>query len=89
MAVGAKPRDILAQFLVEALTLSLTGGLFGIGLGLVGASRLALQFGWPTLVRPEIIAIAVGFSALVGVGFGLYPALKASRLDPINALRFE
>jgi len=89
MAVGAKPRDILAQFLVEALTLSLTGGLFGIALGLVGARRLALQFGWPTLVRPEIIAIAVGFSALVGVGFGLYPALKASRLDPINALRFE
>ncbi|HEV8718205.1 MAG TPA: ABC transporter permease [Candidatus Binatia bacterium] len=89
MAVGAKPRDILAQFLVEALTLSLAGGLIGVGLGVASAYRLAFQFNWPTLVRPEIILIAVGFSALVGVGFGLYPALKASRLDPINALRFE
>lgn len=89
MAVGAKPRDILAQFLVEALTLSLAGGLLGVGLGVASAYRLALQFGWPTLVRPDIILVAVGFSALVGVGFGLYPALKASRLDPINALRFE
>jgi putative ABC transport system permease protein len=89
MAVGAKPRDILAQFLVEALTLSLAGGLLGVSLGVAGAYRLALQFGWPTLVRPDIIVIAVGFSALVGVGFGLYPALKASRLDPITALRFE
>jgi putative ABC transport system permease protein len=89
MAVGAKPRDILTQFLVEALALSLAGGLIGVGLGVAGAYRLAFQFGWPTLVRPEIIMVAVGFSALVGVGFGLYPALKASRLDPINALRFE
>jgi putative ABC transport system permease protein len=89
MAVGAKPQDILAQFLVEALALSFAGGLIGVGLGMVSAYRLALQFGWPTLVRPEIILVAVGFSALVGVGFGLYPALKASRLDPINALRFE
>lgn len=89
MAVGAKPRDILAQFLVEAFALSITGGLFGVVLGLAGAYRLALQFGWPTLVQPDIIAVAVGFSALVGVGFGLYPALKASRLDPITALRFE
>lgn len=89
MAVGAKPRDILAQFLVETLALSLAGGLLGVGLGAASAYRLALQFGWPTLVRPEIILIAVGFSALVGVSFGLYPALKASRLDPINALRFE
>src|SRR5215510_2004631 len=89
MAVGAKPRDILAQFLVEALTLSLAGGFLGAGLGVVSAYRLAFQFNWPTLVRPDIILVAVGFSALVGVGFGLYPALKASRLDPINALRFE
>jgi len=89
MAVGAKPQDILAQFLIEALTLSFAGGLVGIALGVAGAQRLALQFGWPTLVRPEIVLIAVGFSALVGVGFGLYPAVKASRLDPINALRFE
>lgn len=89
MAVGAKPRDILTQFLVEALTLSVTGGLFGVALGLGSAHQLALQFGWPTLIRTDIILIAVGFSAFVGIGFGLYPALRASRLDPITALRFE
>ncbi len=89
MAVGAKPRDILAQFLVEALSLSLAGGVIGVALGLLAARRLAAGFGWPMLVRPDIIVIAVGFSALVGVAFGLYPARKASRLDPIEALRFE
>jgi putative ABC transport system permease protein len=89
MAVGANPGNILAQFLVEALTLATTGGVLGIVLGLLTAERLAAQFGWPMLIRPDIIAIAVGFSALVGVGFGLYPARKASRLDPIDALRFE
>ena len=89
MAVGARPRDILAQFLIEALTLSLTGGVIGIALGVIVANRLAVQFGWPTLIRADIIALAVGFSALVGVGFGLYPARKASMLDPIDALRFE
>jgi len=89
MAVGAKPRDVLAQFLIEALTLSFAGGFLGVGLGVAVAYHLADQFGWPMLIRPDIVAIAVGFSAFVGVGFGLYPALKASRLDPINALRFE
>jgi putative ABC transport system permease protein len=89
MAVGAKPRNILAQFLVEALTLSLAGGLIGALLGLFVAQRLAARFGWPLLVRPDIIALSVGFSALVGVGFGLYPARKASRLDPIDALKYE
>ena len=89
MAVGAKPRNILAQFLVEALTLSVAGGLCGVALGLFAGNRLAAQFGWPLLVRPDIIVIAVGFSALVGIGFGLYPAQKASRLDPIDALRYE
>jgi putative ABC transport system permease protein len=89
MAVGARPRDILAQFLVEALTLSIAGGIAGVATGLFVAERLAAQFGWPTLVRPDVIAIAVGFSALVGVLFGAYPARKASRLDPIDALRFE
>ena len=89
MAVGAKGRDIQLQFLVEALTLAVAGGLFGVGLGLAAAWRLAASFGWPVLFRPDIIVIAVGFSGLVGVGFGLYPAHKASRLDPIQALRFE
>ncbi len=89
MAVGAKPRDILAQFLVEALTLSLIGGAFGVVIGLVAASRLAARFGWPMVMRPDIIIIAVGFSAFIGIAFGLYPAHKASRLDPIEALRYE
>ncbi len=89
MAVGAKPRNIRAQFLVEALVLSMMGGLVGVGLGLSGGKWLASNFGWPILVRVDVVLIAVGFSALVGVGFGLYPAHKASTLDPIQALRFE
>jgi putative ABC transport system permease protein len=89
MAVGAKPRNVLLQFLVEALTLSTTGGLIGVGIGLGGASWMASKFGWPTLMRPDIIVIAVGFSAAVGIIFGLYPAYKASQLDPIDALRYE
>jgi putative ABC transport system permease protein len=89
MAVGARPRDIRLQFLVEALALAVAGGAIGVALGLFVAVRLAASFGWPMLVRPEIIFVAVAFSAAVGVGFGLYPAHKASRLDPIQALRFE
>jgi len=89
MAVGARPRDVLSQFLVEALALSIAGGIIGILLGLLAANRLAANFGWPILIRYDVIAIAVGFSGLVGVVFGLYPAQKASRLDPIEALRYE
>jgi putative ABC transport system permease protein len=89
MAVGAKPADIRLQFLVEALALAVTGGLIGVALGVFGAWRLATSFGWEVLYRPDVIFIAVGFSGLVGVVFGLYPAHKASRLDPITALRFE
>jgi putative ABC transport system permease protein len=89
MAVGATPGQILSQFLAESLTLSVLGGLVGVGVGLLVAQQLSVQFGWPLKVRPEVIALATGFSAVVGVGFGLYPALKASRMDPIIALRFE
>ena len=89
MAVGAKPRHILAQFLAEALSLSILGGTAGALLGLLVASRLAAQFGWPMLIRPGIIVLALAFSGLVGVVFGLYPAQRASRLDPIEALRYE
>jgi len=89
MAVGAKPGDILLQFLVEALTLAVMGGLIGVALGVAGAWRIAKSFGWEVLYRPDVVLIAVVFSGFVGVLFGLYPAYKASRLDPIQALRFE
>jgi putative ABC transport system permease protein len=89
MAVGARPRDVLAQFLVEALTLSFFGGVLGVLVGVAIKELVAHYSGWPTLLRPDIIVIAVVFSGLVGVIFGLYPAQKAARLDPIDALRFE
>jgi putative ABC transport system permease protein len=89
MAVGARPGHILAQFLVEAITLSLAGGLLGLALGLGVARTLEAQLGWPLVIRPDVSAIAIGFSALVGVVFGLYPAQRAARLDVIEALRFE
>jgi putative ABC transport system permease protein len=89
IAVGARRRDIMAQFLVEALALSAGGGAIGVALGLLMAARLAAQFGWPMLVQPQVVLMAVGVSLVVGIGFGLYPARKASRLDPIEALRFE
>ena len=89
MAVGGKPRDILAQFVAEALALSAGGGLIGVAGGIGAALLLAREFHWPTIISAGTIAVSLGFSALVGVVFGLYPARKASRLDPIDALRFE
>jgi putative ABC transport system permease protein len=89
MAVGAKPRHVRWQFVIEAMLLSLAGGLIGVGLGVGAATYLGGVLDWPTKVSPVIVAVAVGSSALVGVMFGWYPALKASRLDPIQALRFE
>jgi putative ABC transport system permease protein len=89
MAVGAKPRSILTQFLVEAVALSVAGGILGTAAGLGAAAWLVARFDWPMLVQPQIIAAAVIFSAVVGVAFGMWPALKASRLDPIQALRYE
>jgi putative ABC transport system permease protein len=89
MAIGATPGQVLWQFLTEAMALALVGGLLGAGLGLLLAKVIASNTGWPLLVRPEILALSAGFSGLVGVASGLYPALKASRMDPINALRFE
>jgi putative ABC transport system permease protein len=89
MAIGAKPGNILAQFLMEALVLSSAGGVIGVALGVLSARQLAARFQWPLLVQPDIIVIAVAFSAAVGVVFGLYPARKASQLDPIDALRYE
>ena len=89
MAVGAKPWHILAQFLIESLALSALGGVLGVALGLAASGKLAAYFGWPSLVRLDVPVLAMGFSVLVGVVFGIYPALKASRLHPIDALRFE
>ena len=89
MAVGARGRDILLQFLTEALVLSAAGGVVGVTAGLLAAWWMASAMGWPVLYRPEVIVIAVAFSGLVGIVFGLYPARRASLLDPIQALRFE
>jgi len=89
MALGAKPFDVLMQFLAEALTLSMMGGLLGIAFGLGTSRWLASRFHWAVLVQPDVIGVAVAFSAFVGVAFGLYPAYKASKLDPIDALRYE
>jgi putative ABC transport system permease protein len=89
MAVGAKPRNILTQFLVEAMTLSTMGGLIGLACGVVASSVTASVAGWNTLVRPDVVVVAIAFSSFVGILFGLYPAYKASRLDPIDALRYE
>ena len=89
MAVGAKRRHILLQFLVEAVVLSAIGGLIGVGLGVAGAQAASAFAGWPTIISPDTLLLAVGFSALVGIFFGLYPANKASRLNPIEALRYE
>ena len=89
MAVGARSRDILGQFLVEAVTLSLIGGLIGVGLGLTGAYGAAYVAEWRTLIQFEAILVAFGFAGTVGIFFGFYPARKASRLDPIEALRYE
>jgi putative ABC transport system permease protein len=89
MAVGAKPRSILMQFLVEAVVLSCIGGVVGVGAGLGSAYWLVSKFDWPMLVQVDVVIVAVIFSALVGVCFGLYPAFQASRLDPITALRYE
>ncbi|MGH7355082.1 MAG: ABC transporter permease [Candidatus Rokuibacteriota bacterium] len=89
MAVGARGRDILTQFLVEAVTLSLIGGIIGIAVGLGGSHAISYFAGWRTLISAESIVIAFGFAAAIGVFFGFYPARKAARLDPIEALRYE
>jgi len=89
IAIGARTRDLLAQFLVEAVTLSILGGIAGILVGVTASALISHFAGWNTLVSPTAIALAFVFSALVGVFFGYYPARKAALLDPIEALRFE
>ena len=89
MAVGAKGRAILLQFLLEAMTLSIIGGAIGIVLGVAGSKLVAVKLGWPTLTSCTSGVVAFLFSAAVGIFFGFYPARKASRMDPIEALRYE
>ncbi len=89
MAVGARGRDILTQFLVEAVTLSLIGGLIGIVLGIISSYAIAYFAEWHTLINTQAIVLAFGFAAAVGVFFGFYPARKAAGLNPIDALRYE
>jgi putative ABC transport system permease protein len=89
LAIGALEREVLMQFLVEAVVLSLFGGLFGIILGLCAAAMGAFIMGMPFIFNPGIVAIAFGFSGAVGIVFGYFPARKAARMDPIDALRHE
>ena len=89
IAIGAKQSDILSQFLLEAMTLSAIGGFLGIAFGVMGANIVSDIQGWPTLISSQAIIVAILVSGVVGVFFGFYPARKASRLNPIDALRYE
>ena len=88
-AIGATPRDILLQFLIESAIISLLGGVIGIGLGVGGAILLARVGGWNTIVNTAAVIVALAVSACVGLFFGIYPASKAAALHPIEALRYE
>jgi putative ABC transport system permease protein len=89
MAIGARGRDVLLQFLVEAVVLSLFGGAIGIALGFGLSRGITFWMEWPTAVSTNAVAVAFGFAAATGVFFGFYPARKAAALDPIDALRYE
>ena len=89
MAAGARSNDVALQFLVEAVTLSVIGGLVGLLLGLLSARVIGLSLGWPATISVGSMLLAIGIAALVGLIFGSYPARRASLLDPIEALRTE
>jgi putative ABC transport system permease protein len=89
LAVGARRRDVLWQFLLEAVALSLAGSVTGVVAGIGAARALTALMDWPTRVSPDAVLLAVGIAAVVGIAFGYYPARRASRLDPIVALRRE
>ena len=86
--VGATRWDIIRQFMLEALVITCAGGLIGIGLGVGGASAISNYAGWRTVVSVQAIILSFGVSALVGIVFGLYPAVRAAAVDPIEALRY-
>jgi putative ABC transport system permease protein len=89
LAIGARGSDVLTQFLVESTVMSLFGGLLGVALG-AGAAKVLSHFtGWSTVVSPAAVALALGFSAAVGIFFGFYPARQAASMNPIEALRYE
>jgi putative ABC transport system permease protein len=89
MAIGARGVDILLQFLTEAILISITGGIIGVVLGISAAKLVTLFLSWPTLVSQSSVILSFAICSITGVFFGYYPAQKASRLDPIEALRYE
>jgi putative ABC transport system permease protein len=89
MAIGARGRDVMRQFLVESIVMSIMGGVIGVAVGYGSAAVVQQITGWGTAIAPSMVGIALGFSAAVGVFFGYYPARKAAALDPIQALRYE
>jgi putative ABC transport system permease protein len=89
LAIGARERDVLLQFLIEAIMMSALGGVIGVVIGLGGSAAICAALKLPFVFQPAIVLVAVGFAAMVGVGFGYFPARRAARLDPIEALRHE
>lgn len=89
MAVGARRSQILWEFLIEAVILSFVGGVLGVVLGIVMVQAVTVTAGWPTIISAQVVSIVIAFSASIGLFFGLYPANKAARLNPIDALRYE
>ncbi|MBS1533361.1 MAG: ABC transporter permease, partial [Bacteroidetes bacterium] len=89
MAIGARGRDILLQFLMEAVLISITGGVIGVLLGIASSRLVAVFLGWPTIISESSVIVSFVICAMTGIFFGYYPAQKASRLDPIDALRYE
>ena len=88
-AIGARRRDIMMQFLAESAFLSLAGGVLGVALGIGAATAVTQLARWPTMIQPAAVMLAFGFSTAIGIFFGYYPALRASGLDPVEALRYE